>query len=196
MIMAPFTPFLAEELYQKLTEGESVHLLDWPIAGHVNELVVSDMEMVREYVNVGLSIRAKERIKVRQPLESVSVPSLGTFVDFESILIDELNVKKVKVADELSLNLELTASLKREGLMREVIRYIQNARKSAGLNVDDRIRVSLETHDEELLKAIADHKSVIMAEVLAEALTSNEEYVYVDTVKVEGNQMTISLEKA
>src|SRR5258706_4938206 len=40
LVMAPFTPFLAEELYQKLTGGESVHLLDWPDGGHINELLL------------------------------------------------------------------------------------------------------------------------------------------------------------
>jgi isoleucyl-tRNA synthetase len=49
-VAAPFTPFLAEELYQKLTGGESVHLLNWPVAGRVNELVVGEMETVRDYV--------------------------------------------------------------------------------------------------------------------------------------------------
>jgi len=195
MIMAPFTPFLAEELYQKLTGGESVHLLDWPVAGHINELVVSDMDTVREYVNVGLSIRAKERIKVRQPLASISVPSLGKFVDFDTILIDELNVKKVKLASELALDLELTPSLRREGLMREVIRHIQSARKSAGLNVDDRIVVSLDTDDENLLKAIAEHKETITSEVLAESLLQGQEYSYTSSVNIEGSRLGVTLQR-
>lgn len=194
-IIAPFTPFLAEELYQKLTNGESVHLLDWPLGGHVNELVVDEMETVREYVNAGLSIRAKERMKVRQPLASVVVPALGKFVDFESILTEELNVKKVKVGKELSLDLVLTPELKREGLMREVIRHIQNARKDAGLNVDDRIVVSLKTQDEDLQRAVTEHKDAIAAEILAEAISSDNEYKYVTTVKVEGSQLTVSLQK-
>jgi len=54
--LAPFTPFLAEELFRNLTGEESVHLTDWPEVGHVNELVVRDMETVREYVNQALSL--------------------------------------------------------------------------------------------------------------------------------------------
>jgi isoleucyl-tRNA synthetase len=195
-VMAPFTPFLAEELYQKLTGGESVHLLDWPTAGHVNELVVQDMEVVREYVNAGLSIRAKERLKVRQPLASVTIPTLGTFVDFEDILTEELNVKKVQKGDELALDLVVTPELKREGLMREVVRHIQNARKNAGLNVDDRIALSLTTEDDTLRDAIDEHVEAIASETLATGVAETTTYGYDVAVNVEGGALLISLEKA
>lgn len=194
VVLAPFTPFLAEELYQKLTGGESVHLLDWPEGGRVNELVMSEMETVRDYVNAGLSIRAKERIKVRQPLANVTVPSLGQFVNFEDILTEELNVKMVKQGEELSLDLEITPELKREGLMREVIRHVQNARKAAGLNVDNRIALSLKTDDDELQKAIDEHQEAIAKETLAETMEQGN-YNYEETVKVEGAELQILLEK-
>jgi isoleucyl-tRNA synthetase len=193
-IMAPFTPFLAEELYQKLTGGESVHLLDWPAAGHVNELVVGEMETVREYVNQGLSIRAKERLKVRQPLASVTVPTLGQFVSFEDILTEELNVKAVQKGKELSLDLHVTPELKREGLMREVVRFVQNARKQAGLNVDDRIELTLITEDGELLKAINEYVDTITSETLAEKLT-NTTFAFETDVTVEKAPLKISLQK-
>lgn len=193
-IMAPFTPFLADELYKKLTGGESVHLLDWPAAGHVNELVVGEMETVRDYVNQGLSIRAKERLKVRQPLASVTVPTLGQFVNFEDILTEELNVKTVKKGKELSLDLEVTLELKREGLMREVVRHVQNARKQAGLNVDDRIKLSLVTNDDDLKKAIVEYEKTIAAETLAETL-DQAEYDYSAELKVEGMPLKVSLQK-
>ena len=195
-IMAPFTPFLAEELYQKLTGGESVHLLDWPQAGRVNELVVRDMETVREYVNAGLSIRAKERMKVRQPLTSVTVPTLGDFVDFEDILTEELNVKTVMQGKELALDLELTPELKREGLMREIVRHIQNARKNAGLNVDDHILVSLTSADGELQKTIKEFHKTIAGETLADTINDTPYDFYATDVKVEGAALEISLRKA
>lgn len=197
-VMAPFTPFLAEELYQKLTGGESVHLLDWPAAGHVNELVVRDMAEVREYVNQALSIRAKERIKIRQPLASITVPTLGEFVNFADILTEELNVKDVKKGSELSLDLEITPELKAEGLSREVIRHIQSARKAAGLNVDDRIFVSAVTSDEELSSAITTYVEEIGTEVLAASTIENKRssYNHTTTVKVESVELTISLQKA
>lgn len=151
--------------------------------------------MVREYVNAGLSIRAKERMKVRQPLASVTIPQLGEFVNFEDILTEELNVKEVKVGKELALDLTLTAELKREGLMREVIRHVQNARKQAGLNVDDHISLSLVADDEDLEQAIKEHAATIAAETLADTMTP-EIYEYATTVKVEGTELKLSLQKA
>ena len=197
-IMAPFTPFLAEELYQKLTGGESVHLLDWPVAGHINELVVRDMTEVRDYVNQALSIRAKERIKIRQPLASITVPTLGEFVDFADILTEELNVKAVKRGSELTLDLTITAELTAEGLSREVIRHIQSARKAAGLNVDDRISVSAFTSDTELAGAISAYRDEISAEVLAATTVEmvSVNYEHTTTVKVDGAELVVSLQKA
>lgn len=195
-VLAPFTPFLAEELYHNLTgDKESIHLKDWLSAGHVNELVMNDMDTVRDYVNQGLSLRAKAGLKVRQPLASVTVPSLGEHVDFAPILIDELNVKTVSHGAEVAIDQKITPELKREGLMREVIRYVQSARKNAGLNIDDRIVLCLDTNDVDLQKAIKEHITVIMAEVLA-ANVVEEKQTYAEVVKIEGGELEISIVKA
>ncbi len=193
-VIAPFTPFLAEELYQKLTGGESVHLLDWPETGHVNELLVEDMSRLREYVNEGLSLRAKNQKKVRQPLTSVTIPEKGKVFAYEEILQEELNVKDVKIG-EFTLDLKITPELKREGLMREVIRHVQSARKDAGLNVDDRITLSFTTSDESLQAAISEHEATIIAETLAMDLRDDTLAYQID-VKVEGAALGISLEKS
>lgn len=195
VILAPFTPFLAEELYHKLGGGEeSVHLLDWPANYTVDQLVLDEMNTVRDYVNQALSLRAKERIKIRQPLASVTVPSLGKFVNFEDILTEELNVKKVEQGNELALDFTITPELKREGLMREVIRHVQAARKNAELNVDDRIDLSLATDSVELSEAIAQHQDTIAAETLAESFDKGW-YEFELEVKVEGEPLKISLQK-
>lgn len=196
VILAPFTPFLSEELYQKIGGGnESVHLLDWPTNDKVDQLVLDEMKTAREYVNQALSLRAQEKVKIRQPLASVTVPTLGQFVNFEDILIEELNVKKVIQGKELALDFTITPELKREGLMREVIRHVQAARKDSGLNVDDRIKLSLVTDDKELQKAIDEHSETITAETLANSMT-DEQYSYETTVSVEGAELKLSLEKA
>lgn len=195
IVLAPFTPFLADELYQKLTGGESVHLLDWPKIGEINELIISEMSEVREYVNQGLSLRAGEHLKVRQPLQSVTVPKLGQFVDFTSILCEELNVKEVKIGKSFVLDVKLTTELKNEGLAREVIRYVQSARKEAGLNVDDRIKLSLMTDDETLREAIRAYQKMITDETLA-VQVSNEQYEFIKKVVIDQVELIISLQKA
>jgi len=213
--LAPFTPFLAEELYHNLTgDKESVHLKDWMPAGHVNQLELDKMELVREIINRGLSQRAEAGIKVRQPLESIEVHNadlvFGTGSPearrtnasfYHSILYEELNVQRVQVSGgagdlEVMLSTKLTPELKREGLMREVIRHVQSARKAAGLNIDDRIVLVLSTESEELRKAIQEHRQTIVTETLAANLEDTGEKTHTSTAKVEGEELVISLEKA
>lgn len=195
-IMAPFTPFLAEELYQNLTgDSESIHLKDWLPAGAINQHLSSEMDTVRDYVKQGLSLRAKAGLKVRQPLASVQVPVFGELVDFESILKDELNVKSATMGGEVKIDETITPQLKREGMMREVVRHVQSARKAAGFNIDDRILLSLSSEDEDLLKAINEHESAIMAETLAAEIVERD-MSNQTVVKVEGSELVISLEIA
>lgn len=194
VLLAPFTPFLGEELYQNLGGGnESVHLLDWPTNYSVDQMVLDEMSEVRGYITELLSQRAEAKLKVRQPLASASVPSLGKAIDFSDILKEELNVKDVQEG-ELGLDMAITPELKREGLMREVVRHVQAARKDAGLNVDDHIVLSLASNNDELTSAITEHTETIAAETLADALATGD-YSYKTTANVEGSELSISLQK-
>ncbi len=205
MLLAPFTPFLAEELYQKLTGGESVHLLDWPSAGRVDELALARMAYVREVINEGLSQRAAAGIKVRQPLSELTIsgaPAAMSDLDeeYHAILREELNVKTVSVGTKgakqsIKLDTELTPILRREGMIREVIRNVQNARKSAGLEVDDHITLSLSTTDDELRRAIEEHRDAIRAETLAESLYFDHTYAFESSCSVDDAPLTVSLQK-
>jgi len=205
IIMAPFTPFLAEELYQKLTGGESVHLLDWPENGQVNELVVKDMELIRHVITEALSERAKAAIKVRQPLQSLKVTTVHSQLPDYGIEIikEEVNVKEVQAQTNVTLSAakvlidtKLTPALKREGMMREVVRNVQSARKAAGLNVDDRIELQLATEDAELTKAIKEHAATIKQETLAKTLGDTVVAEQATDAKIDGAVLTISLKKA
>jgi isoleucyl-tRNA synthetase len=94
----------------------------------------------------------------------------------------------------ITLDTNITPELKREGLMREVVRHVQSARKTAGLNVDDHILLRLETADEELKKAMKEYESVIKTETLADdiaTVTDNQ-----TVVTIEGSELTIALKKA
>ena len=208
-VMAPFTPFLAEELYQKLTGGESVHLRDWPEVGHIDELILEEMTTLRALITDGLSQRAAAGIKVRQPLKKAEVrgKNAENLKRFEDVLIEELNVKFVlfntntEVAGDseeslvIELNTEIDAALKREGMMREVVRNVQSARRAAGLNVDDRIRLGLSTTNDELRQAIAEHLKTIGAETLAKQVEFDQTFAYETACTVEAAPLTISLEK-
>jgi len=222
-LLAPFTPFLAEELYHNLTgDNESIHLKDWLPAGEVNEQVLADMARTRELINNGLSLRMQkdekqESVKVRQPLQEFVYPGGQLATYYESIIAEELNVKNVinsPVAagygvsglveglvflpfggSSIVLNKTITPELKREGLMREVIRHVQSARKKAGLQVDDRIMLHLATNDEQLRQALTEYADTIASETLA-TMKQPSDVLYQTTATVDGAELQISLAKA
>ena len=201
-ILAPFTPFLAEELYQKMTGEEfdssvteSVHLLNWPEAGEINQKVLEKMARIREIITEGLALRmnkseTEEQIKVRQPLAEYIYEGEPLDEYYEQIIADEVNVKMVRAGEKAYLDKHLTEELLEEGFIRELIRFVQAARKKAGLEVDDRIKLSIDTEISE------DWQDVLKAEVLAVELGRDNNYQYDEVVKVNGKNITISLEKA
>ena len=198
LILAPFVPFLAEELWDKMVGDGSVHLKDWPEAGEIDESLLAEMAEVRGYVNEALALRAKNGVKIRQPLASVKVPKNAKSFDFAPILMEELNVKSVEFGGEgVKFDFELTPELRAEGLMREIIRHIQEARKKAGLNVDDRIELNFTSENADLLDAFNKFEQEISKEVLATKVEILEDELdFVQIVKVEGSEVKISLKKA
>lgn len=195
LILAPFVPFLAEELWQNMMGGESVHLLDWPEAGEIDAEALKNMADCREIITEGLALRmAKDdgfgQIKVRQPLASLTYSGEQLDEFYENIIAEEVNVKEVKYGEQTKLDKVLTDELKEEGFVRELIRFVQSARKKAGLNVDDRINLSVSA------KIPTRLVETLKAEVLAVKLSDNDNYAYDEIVKVEGENVTISLEKA
>ena len=212
-MLAPFTPFLAEELYHNLTgDNESIHLKDWLPAGEIDNSMLRDMNALRTAVNDGLSKRASEGIKVRQPLASVKLIntiSQDTPAEVAQFLIDiakdELNVKSVEIVTDsesesaqpsVVYDLTITPELKREGLMREIIRHVQSARKQAGLQIDDRIVLSISSDDSEISQAVDAFADVIKAETLAVELNSAADESEKYDAKIEGKLVEISLKKA
>ena len=211
-MLAPFTPFLAEELYHNLTgDNESIHLKDWMPAGEIDNSMLRDMNALRTAVNDGLSKRASEGIKVRQPLASVKLIntiSQDTPAEVAQFLIDiakdELNVKSVEIVTDseselaqpsVVYDLTITPELKREGLMREIVRHVQSARKQAGLQIDDRIVLSISSDDSEISQAVDAFADVIKSETLAVELNSVVDESEKYDARIEGKLVEISLKK-
>jgi isoleucyl-tRNA synthetase len=112
---------------------------------------------------------------VLQPLEGYQVERAGTHA--------------------VALNLELDDELIREGLAREIVRAIQNARKNAGLNVEDRIVLTL-GGDPELLAAARAHEAYIAGEVLAVKVQYDDQLASGEVAEIKGRQLRIAVERA
>ncbi|HEX7586090.1 MAG TPA: class I tRNA ligase family protein, partial [Patescibacteria group bacterium] len=223
-LMAPFTPFIAEEIYKNLTGDESVHLAHFPEADKklIDEKLNDKIEKVRNIISLGLQLRATAKIKVRQPLSEVQIlvqtlkegQSLGE--EFDNMIKEELNVKEVKTIYQnpdhiidgkenkdwihgeinglhLFLCIKITDNLKLEGQAREVIRFIQEMRKEAGYEVDNRIEVCYVG----LSEVFGKFGDMIKKEVLANGLDKGE-YVKFDLQKefiIDGEKVTIYIKK-
>jgi len=158
IILSPILPFITEEIYTTLTEEPSVHLASWPqVPADIDNNLISDMELVREIVEVGHRVRKENKIKVRQILKSIKLqlPKNKTFAKKEyepfylSLIKDELNVKEAELqfhesdVIEVTYDTVLTQELKKEGETREIIRTIQQERKKLGLQPQQPVIVTL-----------------------------------------------------
>ena len=165
-LMAPFAPFYAEDLYQKLrTDSDplSVHLEVWPERKNKSLLakifskddgvkILLDMEETRRLVSQALDARMKANIKVRQPLRSLKLNAKGLVLDEEylQIIRDRVNVKEVVyevMEAEVVFDTTITAELKEEGVVRELVRFIQDMRKARGLTPSNRISLTMSVND-------------------------------------------------
>ena len=147
-VLAPFVPFIAEEVYGRVGgEKESVHLENWPKSEGFDSKIIEDMKKVREVVTSALELRQKAGHKVRQPLASLSIHDSFS-QELLEIIGDEVNVKKVSVSDDLEMKLDITLTdeLKDEGFVRDIIRSIQDARKSEGLSPSEKIHLVINTN--------------------------------------------------
>ena len=109
-LCAPITPFLTEEIYKKLTGDESVHLAQFPVENTdlINETVEERMDLVRDVCSLGRFAREEANIKVRQPIQSLILPKSDEIIigDLLSIIMEELNVKKVEFRNDMTEYLE------------------------------------------------------------------------------------------
>ncbi len=157
-IMAPFMPFTAEMVYQRVNNlnysdiNRSVHLELWPEIKSINQKILSDMATVRNLVSISLLERDKFGIKVRQPLRTlkINIPPTDISAELIELIKDEVNVKEV-IPDQtlgeqkVQLDTIIDDELKQEGIVRELNRFIQSLRKDKKLLPNDKIILSVET---------------------------------------------------
>ena len=195
-LLAPFTPFLAEELYRNLVGTFfpeyplSVHLSDFPTAdvGLIDKRLSEDIRLAMKLSSMGRSARSKAGIKVRQPLD-VNYVSLASEPEREAVqrigpsVMEELNIKKLQVIDDMSrldenhititegdLSLAvptvISPELLKEGLAREIVHRLQTMRRSAGFDISDHITTFYQG-EEDIRGVMDDFGSYIRQETLS-----------------------------
>ena len=163
-LLAPFAPFISEKIWMELGNKNSVHLEDWPDFKKLDEkqkILLKDMEVTRKIVGLALEARAKAGIRVRQPLAKLETKSLTLAI----FVRDEVNVKDVivntKLPEDVRLDTKITPELKEEGILRDLIREIQAARKTAGLKPKDKVAAQISLPKEILEVAQRREKDLI-----------------------------------
>jgi len=210
-LTAPFIPFLSEEIYQKIQNYESgtrsVHLEDWPKVNKklFNEKLNKKMEKTREIVALVLAERAKTKIKVRQPLASLKIKNQISKIKNENeellnLIKEEVNVKEIvldnKIEKEIKLDTKITSELKEEGILREVIRNLQEMRKVAGFTPKDMISIQFDG-SEKISDVLIKNKNKIMVETKSRDLKlgRKEKFKIEKEIKVDNEKLSLAIKK-
>ncbi len=190
-LLAPFAPFSAEDIWQKLrtqTDEISVHLTEWPKAQTLDENILNEMLKVREVCTEGNALRKKLNIAVKQPLASFTIAG-DLSSDYFEIIKDELNVKIILVGTEFAYDTEITPELKREGNYRELVRALQDLRKETGLTPDDVIMLKISDNVEGLLVGFeSDLKKTVQISQIEFTDGENE-------INIDGQVYKVSIQK-
>jgi isoleucyl-tRNA synthetase len=152
-ISAPIIPFVSEYLYRHLTGEESVHLTDWPTVTNdkvIDKDLLTKMSLVRKICEMGNGERKNLGLAVKQALASITIygdySSLKDEMELLQLIKEELNVEEVIFAagkDSVVYDIVITADLKDKGRSREIIRSIQEARKTADCHLNEKIEIEL-----------------------------------------------------
>jgi isoleucyl-tRNA synthetase len=210
-LMAPYAPFIAENIYLDLRAAdapESVHLCEWPSAQFaVDAIVLEKMMEVRVIVEAGLALRAAQNVKIRQALGQVVIKN-DLAEKYLDILKEELNIKEITVAAEfpsaeqwqasevIAMDFAMTEELLLDGTARELVRFINIERKNAGFTINDEAKVIYSCESEIIKKAID-----VMSDYLQKN-TRSQEFVFdeavkeqVKAIKINGEEFFLKVEK-
>jgi len=173
-LLAPFMPFISDVIYKNLTNNQSVHLVDWPESKiDKDNILLSEMQKVREIVEFSHSVRKENGVPVRQPLTSLSTSYLKPQNNLEYLIKDEVNVKSViwggikSKTLKVTLDTKITPLLEEEANVRQLIRLVQEERKKMGIGLAEKVTVSNKwfPKSQELIKMI---KNITLATDLHE----------------------------
>jgi len=222
--MAPFTPFIAEELYRNLVGSvsseapESVHLTDFPVAdtAEIDEQLMADTRLVMKVSSLGRAVRSQAGIKVRQPLQKLLIRvSSGSqkkgLKSLASQVLEEVNVKEISIVDDmpvtewpvttegdltLMLDTDITPELATEGMAREIVHRLQTMRRSAGFDIADHI-VTCYQGDAYVAQVMTDFTDYIKQETLSQRLVEGvaEEGAFAESYKLAGHEVLLGVQK-
>jgi len=207
-ILAPLTPFISEMIYQKLREKnlvkyESVHLDLWPDFDQSLSFpnLSAKMNLTKDIVQKSLDLREKVKIPLRQVLQKITLKGVSLEEEFLELVSKALNVKEVVIRNEevieltVELDTEITKELKLEGIARNLIRNINNYRKKIKLSTKNRIKLYIDSEDDEILEAISKFQNYIKKMVQADAIFNKiDDNRDIRTFKVNQSEVSTYLE--
>lgn len=168
-LLAPFLPFVTDHIWGKLGKSGSVHQENYPAShtARIDTQLEYDMIQARNIASIALAKRAQAKIKVRQPLPALVIKE-PLRPELKEIIREEVNVKEVEedatLEEAIRLDTALTPELKEEGMVRDIIRQVQQARKDMGLTNQDRIEMKYHT-DERTASVVEKWSAHIMSRV-------------------------------
>ena len=198
-MIAPYTPFLAESLYQNLVVGhnpeakESVHLDAFPKydSALTDEALEAEMALVMGIAETGRNARQTSGVRLRQPLSKAFAETDQEIAHMDEaiqVLKEELNVKEMLIGPEppegemacsegkgfkVYIDTNITQELKLEGIARDIVRRIQSLRKDMDLQYDQTVKMGIDG-DAEVLEAFEAHRDYITKETLATEVVQGE----------------------
>ncbi len=194
IILAPFIPFTAEELYLRVKGGkESVHLESWPAADKFDKKILDDMVNGRLVVEQALAERAKagQGFSIRQALASFTT-NYDLTAEVKEIVLDEINVKEILKGEKIFLDIALNEELKAEGLVREFVRQINSLRKKKGLTVNDKVNLKISAMPE-IVSILKNNEGQLKKNNLLSGIEFTSD-TYTEVIEVGSEKVMVELE--
>ncbi len=206
LLLAPVAPFISEQVWQEVFADGSVHLREWPAAGKRDEQLEAQMAIADAAVEAVNALRTEQKVKLRWPLASIRVApkdaeARAAVVALSGILRFLGNAEKIEVVEKAKGKefefgtVELGKVLMEEAFVRELVRFVQDARKKAGLQVTDKIHLVLRA-DGESEKVLKAREAALAKDVGAKDIVFSATLTPVGTLEFEGQSVQVALRKA